>query len=150
MTSGDPATPETPATSPHNDPRRDAVPPLRFLKSQHLRRPADFQRVFDLKQRASDDRLLIFAASNDLGHTRIGLSVSRKHGNAVRRHRLQRLLREAFRLSQHDLPPGLDLILIPHAGTGPTASVDGYRRSLQHLSRKLARRITATPQEPPP
>lgn len=44
---------------------------------------------------------------------RLGVSVSKDHGGAVRRNKLKRLLREAFRLEQHQLPPTLDLVLIP-------------------------------------
>jgi ribonuclease P protein component len=114
-------------------------PRLRFTKAQHLRKPAEFERVYELKQRASDARLLVFAARNDLGLTRIGLSVSRKHGGAVQRHRLQRRLREAFRLNQHELPAGLDLVLIPHASEA--AKVPEYGESLVRLSRKLDQRL---------
>lgn len=44
---------------------------------------------------------------------RLGVSVSKDHGGAVRRNKLKRLLREAFRLEQHRLPADLDLVLIP-------------------------------------
>lgn len=70
----------------------------------------------------------MFAAKNSLGVTRVGLSVSRKHGPAVRRVRLKRLLREAFRLAQHDLPAGLDLVLIPQPPC--TATVGDLQKSL--------------------
>ena len=114
---------------------------LTFLKRSHLRRPAEFDRVFAEKRRASDRTLLIYGTRNGLGWTRIGLSVSRKHGGAVRRVRLRRLLREAFRIAQHDIPPGLDLVLIPQAGAEWT--LDDGRRSLVALARQLARKLPA-------
>lgn len=110
-----------------------------FRKHQHLRSSSDFARVYERRCRAGDASLLLFAARNDLPYTRIGLSVSRKQGNAVRRARLKRLLREAFRLSQHELPTGLDLILIPRAGT--EVSLAEYRESLVRLARQAARRL---------
>lgn len=47
------------------------------------------------------------------GH-RLGLSVSKEHGRAVRRNKIKRILREAFRLSRPRLPGQYDVILIPH------------------------------------
>lgn len=118
---------------------------FRFPRSRHLRSPRDFERVYALNQRAGDARLLVLAASNVIGRTRIGMSVSKKHGNAVARHRLRRLLREAYRLAQHDVPEGLDLVLIPKQNTG--AGMNDYRESIVRLSRKLAKRLAASAQE---
>jgi len=116
-------------------------PPLRFrlTKGQKLRRPAEFKRVYDGGAKAGDDRLLVFVLPNDLGVTRVGLSVSKKHGGAVKRNRIKRLLREAFRLGQHDLPVGLDLVLIPRPNV---ASMLGeYRKSLSGCVRRAVKRL---------
>ncbi|MCH7990734.1 MAG: ribonuclease P protein component [Planctomycetes bacterium] len=109
-------------------------------KSQRIRSNRDFSGIYELNQRAGDQHLLIFAAVNKLSTTRFGLSVSKRHGNAVRRMRLKRLLREAFRLTQHELPIGLDLILIPRIHCG--AGLSDYQNSLLRLSRKLAKRLS--------
>lgn len=109
-------------------------------KQQRLRSGADFERVYAQRQRAGDEHLLIFGAANELGWTRFGVSVSRRsHGNAVKRSRIKRLLREAFRLSQHELPAGLDLVLIPRPQT--SAGLDEYRQSLERNVRRLADRL---------
>ena len=79
----------------------------------------------------ADGRLVIYVARNELGHTRLGLSVSRKVGKAVLRNRIKRLLREAFRLCRHELPAGYDLICIPRHGA--PATLDDYKRSLRKL-----------------
>jgi ribonuclease P protein component len=110
-----------------------------FTKSQHLRSKADFERVYARKCKAADGVLLVFATRNDSTVTRIGLSVSKKHGGAVVRNRLKRLLREAFRLMQHEIPVGLDLIAIPLAKD--MAGLAAYQESLVKISRRLLRRL---------
>lgn len=108
-------------------------------KSQRLRSPRDFEAVYAERNRRGDRHLLLFARKNELPQTRFGVSVSRKHGNAVKRNRIKRLLREAFRLSQHDLPAGWDFILIPRQNSG--ATLDDYRRSLVQLAGRLTETI---------
>src|SRR5438067_7205036 len=127
----------------------DAPPRLTFRPHEHLRRPRDFQRVYDRRRSVSDGTLLVYACENGLPYARLGLSVSRKFGRAVRRNRLRRLFREAFRLTKAELPVGLDLILIPRTGEEPT--LDAVQTSLRKLVPQVARRLAreAPPPAPP-
>ena len=113
--------------------------PFGLPRSRRLRGASDFERVYERRQRLGDENLLIFGVANGLGRTRMGLSVSRKHGNAVHRTKLKRLLREAFRLVQQEVPQGLDLVLIPRQGTG--AGLGDYQRSLAVLISRLTQRL---------
>ena len=81
-----------------------------------MRLPAEFSAVYEARVRESRGPLTVYARPNDLPHPRLGLSVSRKVGTAVRRNRIKRLVRESFRLLQHDLPQGYDLLVVvrPH------------------------------------
>src|SRR5438552_16960847 len=105
--------------------------PFAFRKHEHLRSPADFRRVYDRQHSLSDGWLIVYACENALPHSRLGLSVSRKFGQATHRNRLRRPYREAFRLTRHSLPTGLDLILIPRRADEPTLA--DVQRSLAHL-----------------
>lgn len=87
-----------------------------------------FQNVYARGVRRSAGPLLVTACRNEVGFTRLGLSIGKKLGGAVTRNRFKRLLREAFRLSQRELPAGLDVVLSlrPHEERG----LEEYRRLL--------------------
>lgn len=112
---------------------------LRFPKSVHIRSRLDFARVYEQGSRVSDAVLLVTAARNDEPHTRIGLSVSKRCGNAVHRNRWKRLIREAFRLSQVEMPISIDLVVQPRAATEPDAMT--VQKSLISLMKRVAKRL---------
>jgi ribonuclease P protein component len=115
---------------------------FRFLRPYRLRTTAEFQRVYNRRSSASDDSLLVYACENELEHPRLGLSVSRKVGNAVVRNRWKRLLREAFRLSRTQLPVGVDLVIIPRSSGEP--HLDNLRMSLIRLAERAQKRLAKT------
>src|SRR5439155_26748607 len=109
----------------------------------HLRRPSDFRRVYERRRSVSDAWLIVYACENGLPYLRLGLSVSRKVGQATRRNRLRRLYREAFRLTRHEMPVGLDLVLIPRKSEIPT--LETLRNVLPRLVRAAAKKLVASP-----
>jgi ribonuclease P protein component len=115
----------------------------RFRPHEHLRRTQDFRRVYDRRRSVSDAWLIVYACENELPHLRLGLSVSRKIGQATHRNRLRRLYREAFRLTRHEMPVGLDLVLIPRRSDLPT--LDDLKRSLPRLVRLVAQKMRPAP-----
>jgi ribonuclease P protein component len=114
-------------------------PSHRFLAAEHLRRPSDFKRVYDRRRSVSDEWIIVYACENGLAHLRLGLSVSRKVGPAVRRNRLRRLYREAFRLTKHTMPAGYDLVIIPRKGEDP--DLEHLKKALPELVGKISQKM---------
>lgn len=111
----------------------------RFLKKHHLRSPADFDRVYAARAFATDSVLVVNGCSNQLPHARLGLSVSRKVGNAVVRNEWKRKIREAFRLQREKLPTGVDLVVRPQKDAA--ADFHAIAGSLAALAQRIARRL---------
>ncbi len=84
---------------------------LTFPKRSRLSKDQEYRRALRDGCRKPRGPLTIHVHANDLDFPRLGLSIGRRCGGAVVRHRLKRLLREAFRLSQHDLPAGYDVVV---------------------------------------
>ena len=126
---------------------RGTLPPVsepanRFPAALRVKRGEDFDRAYSLRRRRDCGAVIVYGAPNGLPVTRLGLSVSRKVGGAVQRNRVKRLLREAFRAVQHDLPAGLDLVVVarPHREWEP----ERYRAAIAESAAHLAKAITGT------
>ncbi len=95
--------------------------PNHFRPCHRLRSAADFERVYRSGTRAGDGCFAVNALANELGHARLGMSVSvRSVGNAVRRNRVRRIIREVFRLRRASLPP-VDLVVTSRPGARDAA-----------------------------
>lgn len=110
----------------------------RFSKELRLLRAAEFERVFAARNSAANAGFALYGTANDVGHPRIGITVSRRVGNAVERNRWKRRIRESFRLSQAQLP-ALDFVCIARAPAPP--SLESLMKSFEELARRIERRI---------
>jgi len=103
---------------------------------QRLHDPKDFERVYAARKAVHTSSLVLFACPNGLSCARLGVSVGSKHGNAVKRNRIKRVLRAAFRLSRHLLPPGNDYVLVPKRGAAERTTA-AVREVLERVASRL-------------
>ncbi|MEM9416424.1 MAG: ribonuclease P protein component [Planctomycetota bacterium] len=141
--------PQTPDPKPE-PPRR-----FKFTHAHRLHGDRAFQAVFANKLRKNAGPLAVLALPNEQPHHRLGLSVSRRVGNAVKRHRIKRLLREAFRLNQHAWPGCYDLVIVVHPHDvlkleAYAAHLADVLQQLHHVAEKRAKRNRAKPETPDP
>ena len=83
-----------------------------LTRAERLRKRPDFLRCYRKGRRRPGALAILYSAPNDLGHPRLGLTVSKKVGGAVLRVRLKRRIREIYRRwSQRGQLPALDLVV---------------------------------------
>ncbi|HYF51829.1 MAG TPA: ribonuclease P protein component [Planctomycetota bacterium] len=126
----------------------------RLSSRQRLHDPDEFQAVYAARDSVRSRSVVLCFVRNGLKHSRLGVSVSRKYGNAVRRNRIKRVFRAAFRQCQHELPAGYDYVLIPRHGVEEyytAVVVEELRRAVPKIAsggsvRKSGDRVTSAEQ----
>lgn len=83
--------------------------------SESLKKNRDFQIVYKRGKSYANRYLVMYKKPNGLNKNRIGISVSKKVGNSVVRHRLTRLIRESYRLQESKMQCGYDIVVIVRA-----------------------------------
>ncbi|MCZ6837565.1 MAG: ribonuclease P protein component [Planctomycetota bacterium] len=115
-----------------------------FPRSLRLTEKTLFLEVYDRRRKVHAGPLVVYGKPNGGPHPRLGMSIGRKVGGAVRRNRIRRLVRESFRLMQHDLPKGYDFVINvrPHE----PFELAEYQRLLARAARQLHQSWTRKPE----
>ena len=96
-----------------------------FLKKhERLRYRKDFELAFQGGSRRHTKNFTIILRPNGLQFSRLGVTVGKKVGNAVKRNRVKRYLREFFRLHKHQLPPSHDVVIVAREDAATLAYQD--------------------------
>jgi ribonuclease P protein component len=102
-------------------------------------RKRDIDAVYRLGGAIGGDRCVFHARPNGLPHPRLGMAVSRRHGNAPDRNKIKRRIREAFRLDLPRWPVGFDVVVIPRVGRADF-SVEEMRAAFSRFVERALRR----------
>lgn len=103
--------------------------------SESLKKNRDFQQVYRHGTSQSNRYLVMYVLKNQYSKNRLGISVSKKVGNSVVRHRVTRLIRESYRLNESAFDKSLDIVVIAR----PSAKERSYQEiesALLHLAGK--------------
>lgn len=88
-----------------------------------IKKNSDFQVVYRTGKSYANRLLVMYVIRKGEQETRIGISVSKKVGNSVVRHRVTRLVRESFRLNEARIETGLDIVVVAR----PAAKDSDYK-----------------------
>ncbi|MGR9071537.1 MAG: ribonuclease P protein component [Gammaproteobacteria bacterium] len=110
-----------------------------FRNSVRLRNPEEYKRVFADPERQSDRYFTILARKNNLDYPRLGLAIAKKNiKRAVGRNLIKRIIRESFRLRQHEIG-NLDVVVMARNGAD-SATPSMLRQSLDKIWLRLEKR----------
>ena len=104
-------------------------------RSESLKKNQDFQKVYRNGTSKGNRYLVMYVLKNQYMKNRLGISVSKKVGNSVVRHRLTRLIRESYRLNEAEFENSLDIVVVVR----PQAKDRTYHEiesALMHLAEK--------------
>lgn len=104
-------------------------------KKDRIKKNSQFRYIYKRGKSFLDENLVVYLFRNNKNTNRVGISVSKKVGNSVRRNRVKRLIRESYRLSKDSFKKGYDIIVVARVRAN-SADFKKIRNSLVNLLRK--------------
>ncbi len=104
------------------------------MKHERLRKDAEFKQVYKKGKSVANKTFVMYFLKNGMDFNRIGFSISKKVGNAVKRNRIRRLIKENLK-DMDDLKQGYDIIFIARISS---SDIDFYDtgKSIRYLCKK--------------
>ena len=107
-----------------------------YRKSERITNRSDYRSIYDKGVWSSSQNFTRIVYSNKQGTKRLGITVTKKAGNAVKRNRIKRLIREFFRLNKALFPAGQDVVVMAKRNMPPLTYQDACRELTELFSRK--------------
>lgn len=101
---------------------------------ESLKKNREFQEVYKRGKSYANKYLVMYVKKNGFEKNRIGISVSKKVGNSVVRHRITRLVRESYRLNEEKFTKGFDLAVVSRTAAKGKSYYE-MESALLHLGR---------------
>jgi len=117
-------------------PKKRSMQTQSFRKHVRIRKRRDYVTVYQQGVRSNSKHFTIIACKNQVGISRLGITVSKKVGSAVKRNRIKRLVREFFRLHASRLSTSQDFVIIAKKDASLLKYDDVCRELGSHLIRK--------------
>ena len=102
--------------------------------SESLKSYQDFQYVYHNGKSYANRYLVMYVLENNQDGNRLGISVSKKVGNSIVRHRVTRLIRESYRLHENIFNSGLDIVVVAR-NSAHSVSYAEIESALLHLGK---------------
>lgn len=84
--------------------------------AESIKKNEDFKKIYQSGKSYANKYLVMYVKKNDSETGRLGISVSKKVGNSVVRHRIARLVRESYRLNENKFHSGWDIVVVARQG----------------------------------
>ncbi|TAH71510.1 MAG: ribonuclease P protein component [Anaerolineaceae bacterium] len=85
-------------------------------KTESIKKNEIFREIYSTGKSYANKNLVMYMKRNNTQENRLGISVSKKVGNSVIRHRITRLVRESYRLNEDSILEGLDIVVVARIG----------------------------------
>ena len=112
---------------------------LSYRKSERITKKSRFKAIYEQGVWSSSKHFTTIVCSNTQGVKRLGITVTKKAGNAVKRNRIKRLIREFFRLNKALFPPGHDAVVMAKRNMPPLTYQEACRELTELVTRKANR-----------
>ncbi len=101
---------------------------------ESLKKTADFRNVYQNGKSLANKYLVMYVMENNREKNRLGISVSKKVGNSVVRHRVTRLIRESYRLHENIFNSGLDIVVVARKSAAEVSYIE-IKNAMLHLGK---------------